>query len=78
MQNFAEFIDNCHLMEPESFGLPYTWFIKRRESSSFFGKLDSLINDQWILYFRDVRVENLPIIGLDHGPIVLHLEKWKR
>ena len=24
MQNFAEFINNCHLMEPESLGLPYT------------------------------------------------------
>ena len=30
MQNFAKFIDNCHLMELESFGFPYTWFNKRR------------------------------------------------
>ena len=30
MQNFAKFIDNCHLMELESFGLPYTWFNKMR------------------------------------------------
>ena len=29
MQNFAKFIDNCHMMELESFGLPYTWFNKR-------------------------------------------------
>ena len=30
MQNFSKFIDNCHLMELESFGLPYTWFNKMR------------------------------------------------
>ena len=61
-------------MELESFGLPYTWFNKRRGSSSIFEKLDKvLINDQWLLDFRYVRVENL--LGLDHGPIVLHLDK---
>ena len=27
------------------------------------------------MVFRDIRVENLPIIGSDHGPIVLHLDK---
>ena len=47
MHNFTEFIDNCHLMEFESFGLPYTWFNKGRESSSIFEKLDRvLIDDQ--------------------------------
>ena len=41
-----------------------------------FEKLDRvLINDQWIYSFRDARVENLLIIGSDHGPIVLHLDK---
>ena len=34
-----------------------------------------LINDHWLLVYRDARVENLPIIGSDHGPIVLHLDK---
>ena len=76
MQNFVEFIDNCYLMELESFELLYTWFNKRRESFSIFEKLDRVFtNDQWILHFRDARVENLPIIGSDHGPIVLHLDK---
>ena len=63
-------------MELESFGLPCTWFNKRRESSSIFKKLDRVLtNDQWILNFRDARVENLPIIGSNHGLIVLHLNK---
>ena len=76
MQNFANFIDNCHLLELESFGLPYTWFNKRRYFSSIFEKLDRvLINDQWIHSFRDARAENLPIIGSNHRPIVLHLDK---
>ena len=48
----------------------------RRNSSSIFEKLDRvLINDQWLLVFRDARVENLPIIGSDHGTIVLYLNK---
>ena len=43
-----------------------------------FEKLDRvLINDQWILDFRDARVENLFIIGSNHGPIGLHLDKKK-
>ena len=76
MHMFAEFIDECQLLELESYGLPYTWFNKRNSSSSIFKKLDRvLINDQWIYSFRDARVENLPIIGPDHGPIVLHLDK---
>ena len=41
-----------------------------------FGKLDRvLINEQWIYSFKDARVENVPIIRSDHGPIVLHLDK---
>ena len=65
-------------MELESFGLPYTWFNKRRESSSIFKKLDRvLINDQWIIHFRDARVENLLIIGSDYGSIVFNLDKKK-
>ena len=76
MQNFANFVDNCQLLELESFGGPYTWFNKRRNPSSIFEKLIRfLINDHWLLEFRDERVENVPIIGSYHGPIVLHLDK---
>ena len=76
IQDFAEFIDDCNLMELESFRLPYTWFKKIRESSSIFKKLDRVpTNDQWTLYFRYASVENLPINGSNHGPIVLHLDK---
>ena len=79
MQNFADLIDNCHLLELESFGLPYTWFNKTRDSSSIFEKLDRvLINDQRIYSFRDARVENLPIIGSNRGPIDLHQDKRDR
>ena len=57
MHMFAEFIDECQLLELESYGLPYTWFNKRSDSSSIFEKLDRvLINDQWIYSFRDSRV----------------------
>ena len=70
MKFFAEFINNCQLMELESFELLYTSF------SSIFEKLDRvLINDQWIIHFRDANVENIPIIGSYHRPIVLHLDK---
>ena len=31
--DFAEFIDKCHLLELESFGLPFTWFNKSDSSS---------------------------------------------
>ena len=34
-----------------------------------------LINDHWLLVLKDTRVENLPIIGSDHGTIVLHFYK---
>ena len=78
MQNFTDFVNNCHLVELEYFRLLYTWFNKIREYSSIFEKLDrDLTNDQWIIYFRDAGVENLPIIGSNHVPIVLHLDQKK-
>ena len=47
MHMFAEFIDECHQLELESYGLPYTWLNKRSDSSSIFEKLDRvLINYQ--------------------------------
>ena len=39
MQNFAEFINDCELVEFESFGLPYAWFNKRKDSLSIFLKV---------------------------------------
>ena len=42
MKNFVDFIDDYELLELESFGLPYTWFNKRRDSSSIFEKLDEV------------------------------------
>ena len=59
-----------------NYGLLYIWFNKRRDSSSIFEKLNRvLINDQWFYSFKNARVENPPIIGSNHGPIVLHLDK---
>ena len=76
MHDFPEFIDSCHLLELESFGLPFTWFNKRGDSSSIFEKMDMvLINEQSIYSFKVARIENLPIIRFDHGPIVLDLDK---
>ena len=47
MHNFIEFIDSCHLLELESFDVPFTWFNKRNDSSSIFEKLDkAFINKQ--------------------------------
>ena len=43
MHMFAEFIDECHLLDLESYGLPYTWFNKRSDSSSIFEKLDRVL-----------------------------------
>ena len=46
MHDFVDFIDSCHLLELQSFGLPFTWFNKRDGSSSIFEKLDRvLINE---------------------------------
>ena len=76
MHDFVEFINSCHLLKLESFGLPFTWFDKRSDSSSIFEKLDRvLIKEQWMYSCKDARVENLPIIGFDHGPIILYLDK---
>ena len=50
--------------------------IERHHTREVIKKLDRvLINEQWSSFIKDSRVENLPIIGSDHGPIVLHLKK---
>ena len=47
IQDFGDFINNCQLLDLESFGLPYTWFNKRKDLASIFKKLDRvLINEQ--------------------------------
>lgn len=75
LQDSGNFIDSCHLLELESFGLPYTWFNKRKDSSIIFEKLDRvLVDDCWIPFIKDSGVKSLPI-GSNHGPVVLHIDR---
>lgn len=38
----------------------------------------AVANQQWINLYKHVRVENLPIVGSAHGPILLTIDTWSR
>lgn len=50
-------------------GLPTTRFKDRTSVDAIFGRLDRVVtNEQWLNLRKDTRVENLLIVGSDHGP----------
>lgn len=79
MLNFSTFLNNNGLVSLQATGLPFTWTNKHVDDTVIFERLDRAIsNANFLLNYPDSRLENLPIISSDHGPICLTLENPKR
>ncbi|XP_062026488.1 uncharacterized protein LOC133742823 [Rosa rugosa] len=53
-------------------GLPFTWSNKHRDNTVIYERLDRVTaNPNWFQLFPDCTLQNLPIVGSDHGPILL-------
>lgn len=45
-------------------------------TDAIFERLNRTVaNPPWINFYKDARVENLPLVGSDHGPILLSMSK---
>ncbi|KAK9265469.1 hypothetical protein L1049_012595 [Liquidambar formosana] len=76
INDFMEFIDRCNLIDIGHIGLPYTWYNKREGIDAIFERLDRvLVNLDWLNDYPNAWVDNLPIMGSDHGPILLVTDK---
>ncbi|KAL6205092.1 hypothetical protein ACLB2K_022356 [Fragaria x ananassa] len=70
MTNFGDFLNSNNLCTIPSTGVHFTWTNNYKDHSVIYEKLDrACANPNWMISFPDVDVENLPIIGSDHGPI---------
>lgn len=68
------FLSRNNLVDVGSSGLPYTWWNSRLKEKTIFERLDRVVaNPAWLNSFTDAYVEDLPIIGSDHGPILLSI-----
>lgn len=77
IKKFLEMMSNARLKTLASKGLAYTWTNKREEEVR--EKLDRvLVNVEWIEAFPNSVVQNLPLLGSDHSPMLLQLEVQER
>ncbi|XP_062021121.1 uncharacterized protein LOC133737612 [Rosa rugosa] len=79
MLNFYDFLNNENLFSLRAFGIPYTWTNKHEDDSIIFETLDRVcVNTSLLNDCPDIKLENLPIIGSDHGLICLTLNNMKK
>lgn len=79
MLNFCEFLNSSGLVSLRATGLPFTWTNKHSDDSVIFERLDrAVVNANFLNSFPNAKLENLPIIGSDHGPIYLSLNNTIR
>lgn len=74
MIRFQQFLSQEGLVSLDATGVPFTWTNNHRNNSILFERLDRVVaNPKWFTAFPNASLENLPIVGSDHGPICLSL-----
>ncbi|XP_062011852.1 uncharacterized protein LOC133728453 [Rosa rugosa] len=72
MLKFSSFLNDLRLLSLRASGLPFTWTNKHEDDTLMFERLDrAYVNSNFLNDYPNLKLENLPIIGLDHGPICL-------
>lgn len=78
MNRFQNFLNNGQLFSLPASGIPFTWTNNHRDDTIIYERLDrALANPAWMNAFPHTSLENLPIVGSDHGPICLTLNHSK-
>lgn len=74
MVRFQHFLNQGGLVSLDAIGVPFTWTNNHTDDSILFERLDRAVaNPNWYTAFPNASLENLPIVGSDHGPICLSL-----
>lgn len=68
-RGFKEMTENCRLNDIKHQGRNYTWYSSNGKCKS---QLDrALVNDKWLVKWRDSSLRGLPRSISDHCPIIL-------
>lgn len=72
--SFREMMDDCGLRNRATKGVAFTWWNKRSDAHSIRERIDRvMINVDWLETFPMSIVNQLPLVGFDHAPLVLQL-----
>nr|XP_011459346.1 PREDICTED: uncharacterized protein LOC105349933 isoform X1 [Fragaria vesca subsp. vesca] len=76
MLNFVTFLNNANLTSLNASGVPFTWTNKHKDDTLIYERLDrACVNANFLNKFPNANLENLSIIGSDHGPICLTMRQ---
>ncbi|OMO59554.1 reverse transcriptase [Corchorus capsularis] len=71
MAGFWNFVNQCQLIDVHCHGQRFTWMCKR-DGNLIKERIDRvMVNVSWMDLFPNTQAFNLPIIGSDHGPILV-------
>lgn len=71
---FRGMMDDCRLRNLATKGVSYTWWNKRGEGEAMRERIDRfLANSDWVFACPMSLVNQLPMVGSDHSPLVLHI-----
>lgn len=69
MIRFQIFLNQGNHCSLNASGVPFTWTNNQRDNTVIYERLDMVVaNPQWFNIFPSASLENLPIVGTDHGP----------
>lgn len=70
--NFVDMINDCKLKTLAGKGTGYTWSNKRMKGGNVQEKIDRVLtNLEWIEKFPNSAVQQMPMVGSDHCPLVM-------
>lgn len=73
LNKFNNLLNKNKLIDIGHIRLPFTWWNSRLKDNTIL--LDRVVaNPAWTNVFKKAWVENIPIVGSDHGPILLPME----
>ena len=79
MKNFIDMMNRANLFSINAIGVPYTWTNYQDDDNAIFERLDRALSNTALLNdYPDLKLENFPIVGSDHGPICLTLKQRQR
>lgn len=74
MIRFQNFLNQGNLCSLNASGVPFTWTNNHKDDSIIYERLDRAVaNPNWFKFFPNTSLENLPIVGSDHGPICISI-----
>lgn len=74
IKTFRSMMDACKLRSIATEGIPFTWSNKRGDEQAVRERIDRFLgNSEWLFACPKSLVNQLPIVGSDHSPLILQV-----